>query len=81
MSDENNNVSRAEHLAWCKARAMAYVDAGDFTQAFASMCSDLRKHPETEAHCATTNLLGFELLAGGHLDSRVEMTKWIQGYN
>ena len=32
-----------EHLAWCKARALEYLDAGDLGQAVASMMSDLTK--------------------------------------
>lgn len=40
-------MNRDEHVAWCKTRALAYVDAGDLNNAFASMCSDLRKHPDT----------------------------------
>jgi pterin-4a-carbinolamine dehydratase len=38
---------RAEHLAWCKARALEYVDRWDYSGAVASMTSDLGKHPET----------------------------------
>ena len=47
MSEE---TTRAEHLAWCKRRAMEYVDAGDLSNAVASMGSDLSKHPETRAN-------------------------------
>jgi hypothetical protein len=43
-------MSRADHLAWCKQRALEYLDAGDRTNAIASMISDLRKHPELEDH-------------------------------
>lgn len=41
-------MTRQEHLQWCKARAMEYVNAGDWSSAVASMLSDLGKHPETE---------------------------------
>jgi hypothetical protein len=41
-------VTRDEHLAWCKKRALEYVDAGDLTNAVASMGSDLKKHPDTD---------------------------------
>jgi len=44
----SNTDTRAEHLAWCKERALAYVEQGDLNNAFASLISDLRKHPETE---------------------------------
>ena len=35
--------SRAEHLAWCKTRALAYVDNGDCASAVVSLLSDLGK--------------------------------------
>ena len=47
MGNENEEMSRADHLAWCKKRALEYVDRGDWVQAVASMGSDLDKHPET----------------------------------
>lgn len=71
--------TRADHLAWCKQRALAYVDAGDLPQAWASMGSDLAKHPETERHSAIQ--LGTMLLLGGQLSSREKMRKFIEGFN
>ena len=41
-------MTRDEHLAWCKRRALEYVDAGDLTHAVASMASDLKTHPDTD---------------------------------
>lgn len=72
--------SRAEHLQWCKDRALELLDAGELQQAFTSMCSDLSKHPQT-AHHHSTNALGMELLIIGSLDTPEEMRKWINGYN
>jgi hypothetical protein len=72
-------VTRAEHLEWCKRRALAYVDAGDNQQAFASMASDLNKHPETQGHSALE--LGMMMLIGGHLDSSDQMRRFIDGFN
>ena len=43
------------------------------------MMSDLTKHPETEHHSAIT--LGAMLLFGGHLSSRQEMRRFIEGFN
>ncbi|MFY9457669.1 MAG: hypothetical protein WAP23_01945 [Candidatus Spechtbacterales bacterium] len=43
------------------------------------MCSDLGKHPETAGHLAIE--LGMMLLMGGHLDSKEEMRKFIEGFN
>ncbi len=38
--------TREQFLEWAKGRALQYVDAGEFRNAFASMGSDLRKNPE-----------------------------------
>ena len=72
-------VSRAEHLAWCKQRALEYVDRGDVSQAFASMGSDLGKHPETASHSGIQ--LGMMMLMGGQLATASEMRKFIEGFN
>lgn len=45
-------MTRAEHLAWAKARALEYLDRGDAANALASMISDLGKHDETRALAA-----------------------------
>jgi hypothetical protein len=71
--------SRAEHLAWCKKRALEYCDMGDVNQAYASMASDLGKHPDTKGHAAIQ--LGMMMLMGGHLNSPMEMRKFIEGFN
>jgi hypothetical protein len=39
--------TREEHLAWAKARAADYLQAGEVEQAFTSLVSDLRKHSGT----------------------------------
>jgi hypothetical protein len=41
-------LTRDEHLAWCKRRALEYLGAGELRQAVASMASDLKTHPDTE---------------------------------
>ena len=46
--DRPDALTRDEHLAWCKRRALEYVDAGDLTHAVASMASDLKTHPDTD---------------------------------
>lgn len=72
-------MTRAEHLAWCKQRAMEYVERGELHEAFASMASDLNKHPETLSHIGTQ--LGMQMLAAGLLNSPDDMRKWILGFN
>ena len=67
--------TRAEHLAWCKQRALAYLP-NDPEQAFTSMASDLDKHDETRGHAGIE--LGFMLLMTGNLN---EMRSFIEGFN
>lgn len=76
---ETETISRADHLAWCKQRALEYVDHGDTQTAFASMTSDLGKHKETCNHSAIS--LGMQLLLGGHLSSPQKMREFINGFN
>jgi cytochrome c peroxidase len=70
--------TRAEHVAWCKARALDYLPR-DPLQAFNSMVSDLAKHPETANHPAAA--LGMMLLMNGRLSEPDEMRKFILGFN
>lgn len=72
-------MTRDEHLAWCKKRALQYCDIGDMNQAFASMTSDLRKHPETANHSGAE--LGMLMIAGGHLSTPQKMREFIKGFN
>ena len=66
-------------MAWCKTRALEYVKTGDLGEAFASMLSDLGKHPETANH--TGKQLGVALLMGGHLATQKQMRDFIEGFN
>lgn len=70
-------VTRDEHIAWVKTRALAYVDRGDIQNAFASFVSDLRKHDETANHAAAE--LGMMLMITGHLSTKWEMRRFIEG--
>lgn len=72
-------MTRSEHLEWAKKRALEYVDDGDIPQAWASMLSDMKKHPETEKHAALG--LGMMLSMRGHLSTSVEIRKFITGFN
>ena len=72
-------MTRSEHVAWCKQRALEYVDMGDLENAYASMCSDLNKHPETAGHSAIG--LGMQLMMIGQLNTPHEMRKFIEGFN
>ena len=72
-------MTRDEHLAWCKQRALEYVDAGDLQSALASMGSDLNKHPDTANHVGAE--LGLMLMISGHLSTQDEMRRHIEGFN
>jgi len=72
-------TTRAEHLQWCKDRALAELDPDGVPQAWASMCSDLGKHPETENHAAIE--LGMLMLISGHLSTTKQMRDFINGFN
>ncbi len=77
--------TRGQHMAWCKERALRELDApgkgesAAVASAFASMFSDLQKHPETQNHPAHD--LGMRLLVNGHLSTRAKMREFIEGYN
>ena len=58
---------------------MEYADQGDFAQAFTSMASDLRKHPETESHLGIQ--LGFAMLMSDQLNSYEATRHFIEGFN
>jgi hypothetical protein len=71
-------MTRNEHLQWAKDRALQYVAAGDIQNAFASITSDLRKHPDTVDHSGPE--LGMMLMLSGHLSTSTEMRTHIEGY-
>ena len=74
-----NRLTREEHITWCKERALEYIDIGDSQQAFASIMSDLNKHPETANHPGI--MLGANLLISGNLSNLDKMREFIVGFN
>jgi len=74
-------MTRAEHLQWAKDRANEYVDMGDLSQAFASLASDLSKHPELFDANQLNSTLGAAQLFSGMLDTPEKMRRWIEGFN
>jgi hypothetical protein len=70
-------MERAEHIAWCKQRALEYLDQGDVTNAIASMCSDLAQRPDTTA---PVPMLQVGLLYA--IDEDCDAARrWINGFN
>ena len=72
-------TTRSEHMDWCKKRALEYIEQGDLKRAYASMASDLGKHPETQGHPAIG--LGMQLMLIGDLSTPDSMRKFIDGFN
>lgn len=70
-------MTRAEHLAWAKQRALEYCDRGQRHQAFASLVADLKRHPETAEH-GGIDLGMMELYVGG-LETTTKMRAFIEG--
>ena len=72
------NSTREEHMAWCKKRALEYVDRGELHYAVASMASDLTKHPET-TKSANAFLVQIALLDVMN-DDVGAVRKWVNGF-
>lgn len=68
-------MNRAEHLAWAKERALAYLP-DDVPNAMASLISDLNKHEDTADH-AVGELMMMHAMSG-LLDAR-ERRSLIEG--
>jgi hypothetical protein len=80
--------TRAEHLAWCKQRAMSEYDyyasreghESAARNAVTSMVSDLRKHDETKASSegpmAALAIMNIQMMRNRH-----DVAKFIEGYN
>lgn len=74
-----STTTRAEHLSWCKKRALQYCDMGDINQAFASFMSDMRKDDSTKDHIALPLMV--QMRFGGMLSTPAEMRRFIEGFN
>lgn len=71
-----NEVTRDEHLAWCKTRALKYLDIGDVKNAVASMGSDLTKHPGTNGSSGLM-MLGISYAIN---NDAAGARRWIEGF-
>lgn len=72
-------MNRAEHLAWCKERALEYADQGDAGAAMSSLMQDLALHPETAESAEIVPMLMMPLVMNGHLGGG-ELRKFIEGF-
>ena len=70
--------SRKDHLAWCKAAALEYLNqSGDVAGAVASMTFDMSKHPDTALAGKTLMALGM-LYVMQHDEAGAR--RWIEGF-
>lgn len=72
-------MTRAEHLAWAKGRALEYADQGETANAMASLISDLNKHEGTRGHTGV-ELMTMQAMAG-HFERPGELRRCIEGFN
>jgi hypothetical protein len=71
-------MTRTDHMAWCKQRALAYLP-DDPKGALASFLSDISKHEETNTPINTSFTM--MLLMCGHLETSDQIRKHIEGFN
>lgn len=75
--DDAGELPQAEHLAWCKRRALEYVEAGKLIDGVTSMLSDLAKHQDTA--CGSYGaLLGMMAACTGNATA---VRRWIESFN
>ena len=70
--------TRAEHLAWCKQRALEALNRGDAQEAVTSMISDLGKHDDTSSSVELAGMMGMMELMNPRPDS---IRRHIEGLN
>lgn len=70
-------LSRAEHVRWCKQRALEYWKEGDLHNAVASMVSDMSKHPATRGVGGALGMVGLTYVMHGDSDG---VKRWIEGF-
>lgn len=70
-------TEREQHVAWCKAQALQYLDAGDLRNAVASMMSDMSKRDDTKVPSVLNQLAMLYLIDGDVIGVR----RWITGFN
>ncbi len=68
-------MSRAEHIEWCKKRALALLNEGNHQEAVASIISDLGKHQDT---AASQDLFGMMMMAT--VKDEASARKFIEGF-
>lgn len=70
------NMTRSEHMKWCKQRALQELDFGGPSEALASIVSDLEKHEDTKSLCSFAFGLGMLEAKRG----KETMRRFIEGF-
>jgi uncharacterized protein YfeS len=71
--------ARDAHLSWAKARALAYLEAGDILNAVNSMLRDCDKHFDLATH--PDLMIGVMSLANWiNNDATADVRRWIEGF-
>jgi hypothetical protein len=73
--------TRAQHLEFCKQRALEYVERGELLNAVTSMMSDLKKHPDTEDTGTALSMLGLMAAQQAQAGDREAVVRYIKGFN
>jgi hypothetical protein len=68
-------ITRAEHLQWCKDRALLYVYAGDLQGALVAFAEDVVRHPLTRDLREPIDELGIVMI-----DDPRQMRRFIEGF-
>ena len=71
-------MSREEHLAWAKHRALELVEEGQPDEGYCSLITDLRVHPELAEHPGIE--MGLSLMKAGFLVEHEQVRLWIGGF-
>lgn len=74
-------TTRAEHLTWCKERALEYADQGDAGLAMSSLIQDLGAHPETADSVEVIVGLMMPLTLIGEFEKPGKLREFIEGFN
>lgn len=73
-------MTRIEHIAWCKKRAIEEMDFyNEPSKGIISMMSDLRKHPETNSEILMS-LCTMQLMIKPRM-TRQDAINFINGFN
>lgn len=71
-------MTREEHIAWCKKRALEYWTHGDLPMAVTSMMSDMSKHEDTKNHAGLE--IGKMMFGSPMMYDRTFVLRFIEGF-